>query len=578
MKEKFRKILSEKGIRQKTVIFTMLFFSAAVFISSVTFFLFIKDTKNKMMDKVLENLAEQKRAEIETYFDNLETLAYEIGYASWLQVLFEKNTMDIRTQQELSESVKYFLGSISQMNGELQFAVILNDGNRIGASTGNNLDYSVELKEKSWYSQFEKKGKYIETGYGKGLYTRGQGWYMTIYYPVNNKYSMEQEGVLAVTFREENLKRFGDIGTSGEYVSLEDENGEKIYSGLPEKVQEKLKKESTGYKTKKENIDIGGRTWILQAVLDTENIYIENTQMWVGFAAAMILAMFLFAAGAILFSEYLTKPILKCRDYMIKIRNNQMGVHMENHYHDELGELIDGFNEMSASISDLIERNKVISTLQKETEYQMLQQQINPHFLYNTLEIINGLIFSHKEKDAINVCENLGLMFRYSLNQSKWLKVKEEIGYIRQYLTIIRYKMPDLSVDWEIGEGVESRRILKAILQPIVENCIRHGFFQKYEECCISISIKEVKKGIEISITDNGRGMNREQYLVILKKLQYIRENPNEKREESIHIGIQNVFHRLFLEYGEAMKFQIITKELTGTRVVVYIPEGEEDA
>lgn len=99
-----------------------------------------------------------------------------------------------------------------------------------------------------------------------------------------------------------------------------------------------------------------------------------------------------------MFSRYLTVPILQCRDSMIKIRNNQMGINMENHYHDEIGEMIDGFNEMSDSILDLIEKNKIISTLQKETEYQMLLQQINPHFLYNTLEIINGLILSKKRQ------------------------------------------------------------------------------------------------------------------------------------------------------------------------------------
>lgn len=254
-----------------------------------------------------------------------------------------------------------------------------------------------------------------------------------------------------------------------------------------------------------------------------------------------------------------------------------MGVYIENQYHDELGELINGFNEMSASIAGLIEKNKMISTLQKETEYQILQQQINPHFLYNTLEIINGLILCGKEMEAVDVCENLGQIFHYNLKQDKWISVKEEIRYLKQYLMIMKYKIPDLSINWDVGKDLENKKILKAILQPVVENAIKHGFKIKREECCISFEIKSENGYISISIMDNGMGMDREIYINILKTIQKIRENPNIKREESVHVGIQNIFHRLYLEYGEAMNFNIITRKNLGTKIQIEIPEEEED-
>ena len=533
--------------------------------------------KQRAIDKTLENFSMQKKTEIEDYFNNLETMAYEIGFSSWMQVLFERSTLDSRTIQELAESVEYYMGSISEMNGDILIAAIMEDGRRMNGPDGNYLDYSVQIEDKDWYATFLKEGKYIETGNGKGIYTRDMGWYMNIYYPINNRYSMEQEGVLVITLLQDNVDKFVELEIPGEYVALMDESGKRISSRISGELEEKIKQSKSAYKTREETVNIGGREWTIRSILDTGNLRIENKEIWMGFAVAIILITFLFAAGALLFSEYLTKPILKCKEYMIKIRNNHMGVYIENQYHDELGELINGFNEMSASIAGLIEKNKMVSTLQKETEYQILQQQINPHFLYNTLEIINGLILCGKEMEAVDVCENLGQIFHYNLKQDKWISVKEEIRYLKQYLMIMKYKIPDLSINWDVGKDIENKKILKAILQPVVENAIKHGFKIKREECCISFEIKSENGYISISIMDNGMGMDREIYINILKTIQKIRENPNIKREESVHVGIQNIFHRLYLEYGEAMNFYIITRKNLGTKIQIEIPEEEED-
>lgn len=574
--KKIKEKIFRMGLRQKTLTFAMLFFLLAVIISGLAFYSIYRNMRQETMDKVLENFAVQKKTEIQDYFDNLEITAYEIGFSSWMQMLFERNDRNEDTFSDLEESFEYYLGNISQMIGGIRLAAIMKDGSRMKGSDGTYLDYSIQIEKMDWYPEFEKTGKYIEIGNGKGIYTRDVGWYMNIYYPINNQYSLEQEGVLVITLLEENVKEFTKARTSGEYILLEDEEGHVIASGLPEEIRLNLEEQGSNYKIRTEKIDIGGQVWEMTAVLDTENLKIENREIWIGFIVTLVLLTSLFAAGAILFSEYLTIPILKCRDTMMKIRNNQIGVYMENPYDDELGELIDGFNEMSSSIAGLIEKNKTISTLQKETEYQMLQQQINPHFLYNTLEIINGLILCGKDMEAVDVCENLGQIFRYNLNQNKWITVKEEIRYLKQYLMIMKYKIPDLFVDWEIGENVENAKILKAILQPAVENAIKHGFRDKREECCISFEIKKEDEELLISIMDNGSGMSREKYIEILKKLQTIRENPNVKREESVHIGIQNIFHRLYLEYGEDMDFQIITKKNLGTKIQIEIPEEED--
>lgn len=232
---------------------------------------------------------------------------------------------------------------------------------------------------------------------------------------------------------------------------------------------------------------------------------------------------------------------------------------------------------MSESLHDLIEKNRMMSILQKETEYQMLLQQINPHFLYNTLEIINGLILSKKENEAVKVCETLGKIFRYNLNQCKWITIEEEMIYIRQYLLIMKYKIPDLTVYYDIEGKLQGNKILKSIMQPLVENSIKHGFYEKAGECCLTISITEEQDKIQLSVMDNGTGINQEKYRCLMNEFEAIRKNPNQRKETSVHVGIWNVFHRLYLEYGEKMEFKITAKEGKGTKIQIYLPKGDNN-
>lgn len=563
------------GLKQKTVLLAMMFFGAVVVLSCVTFFSIYENMRQETAEKAMDNVVHQKKDEIEGYFENLETLAYSVGYSTWMQTLTQKSNLDVRTMQEIEQGVKDFLASIADMNGDIRLAAVMNNGIRLNSSNGY-LDYSVILEEEPWYPRFLKEGKYIEEGHGKGIYTRGTGWYLNIYYPINDRYSMGQVGILVITIPQSGVQKLAEMGTGGEYMVIKNENGNIITDNIPNEVKKRVIKDVSHYNIRREKVDIGERDWEMEIVLDTSGLVVDSRNIWIGFTVVLLLGALLFVFAAVMYSRYLTVPILQCRDAMIKIRNNQMGINMENSYYDEIGELIDGFNEMSDSIYDLIEKNKIISTLQKETEYQMLLQQINPHFLYNTLEIINGLILSHKENEAVEVCETLGQIFHYNLKQDKWIRVKGELAYIRRYLLIMEYKIPGLSVYYDVDKDVEDREILKAILQPLVENCIKHGFAERAGECCITISIAEKSQSLEIAVMDNGNGMTRERYLSLLKELDKIRQNPNKKKEYSAHVGIWNVFHRLYLEYGEDMDFQIIARENYGTRIQIKLPGGKK--
>lgn len=161
----------DMGLRQKTVALAMMFFAVVVVLSSATFFTIYENMRIETTKKAVESLTAQKKEEVESYFDNLESLAYSIGFSSWMQTLFQPKSLDTRTMQEVSENIEYFLGTISGMNEGVRLAAIMDSGERLQGTSPFHLDYSVHLERKSWYPVFLYNGKYIEEGEGKGLYT-----------------------------------------------------------------------------------------------------------------------------------------------------------------------------------------------------------------------------------------------------------------------------------------------------------------------------------------------------------------------------------------------------------------------
>lgn len=571
---KIRKRISGMKLKEKTILVVLLLLGAAVLISSVTFYALYERMREETIARSMDSFVTQKTTEIENYFDDLNTLAYSIGYSSWMQTLLQQSGMDQRTLREVEDNIRYFMGSVSDMNGTIRISVIMNNNIRLTAPEGNYLDYSINLEEQEWYPLFMEQGVYAESGMGRGIFTRGDQWYLNIYYPINNRYSLEQMGILVFTIERENMQEFMKSNIAGGYLALQDENGNEIQNNFPQELKDGKASHTNRFFNTQETIQIQNMELTMNVVLDKDRFEVDNTNIWFGFCIVLFGMMGVFVIIGTVFSRYITMPIIKCKEALLRIRNNEVGILLENPYKDEIGELIDGFNEMSESLHDLIEKNKMISTLQKETEYQMLIQQINPHFLYNTLEIINGLILGHKDTEAVNVCETLGKIFRYNLNQNKWVTIQEEMRYIRQYLLIMKYKIPDLSVYYDVEPQLEQYCILKSILQPLVENAMKHGFYQKSGECCLTITIQEERGRILLSVMDNGNGISREKYFQLQKELEDIKKNPNQKRDTSSHVGIRNVFQRMYLEYEDSMEFKIIAREGKGTRIQIYLPKG----
>lgn len=228
----------------------------------------------------------------------------------------------------------------------------------------------------------------------------------------------------------------------------------------------------------------------------------------------------------------------------------------------ELKNLSFRFNQMIHQIGELIKRIKKEEEKNREVEFKVLQQQINPHFLYNTLESINALAASSGQKDISKMTINLGRLLRISINGSFEVPVRQEVSHVISYLEIQKIRFEDLfSYEVEIDPDLESEPVLKLVLQPLVENILTHAFDQE-ENGRISIRGTKSQTTGYFFVRDNGQGITQD----ALEKLQKKRD----EKEARGH-GIRNVHDRLKLYYGEKYGLMVCSSQ-EGTIIRISFP------
>jgi two-component system, sensor histidine kinase YesM len=233
---------------------------------------------------------------------------------------------------------------------------------------------------------------------------------------------------------------------------------------------------------------------------------------------------------------------------------------------DELSLISNCFNKMLDDLNQYIDKVYISEIKQKDAEMKALQSQINPHFLYNTLEAIRMKAIADGSKTTGEMIFNLAQLFRYSLKDKDFVLVEDEVQYVKQYIQLFQIRYPNrLHVTYDIPENCYRYRILKFTLQPIVENYIIHGFRKNDWNNQLYIGIKEKDERLHIIVRDNGNGIQEDRLLVIQEMLKN-RCGSNDS------IGLFNVNQRIRLKYGSDYGITVRSIERTETVVEIVIP------
>ncbi|QGQ97719.1 HAMP domain-containing protein [Paenibacillus psychroresistens] len=293
------------------------------------------------------------------------------------------------------------------------------------------------------------------------------------------------------------------------------------------------------------------------------------TMIYIGVIIILINSILLFI-GSIFIARMITIPIKKLLKSMKGIENNEFNEVKIKAGNNELGRLRDGYNimiqEIQKQIKNVIEEQRI----KRKAELNVLQAQIKPHFLYNTLDSITSLAISERVEDVCQLTDALGSYYRTSLSNGKEIiTIKEEIELVKNYLIIQKIRYGEMfSVTYDIDGRVVNNKILKLVLQPLAENALYHGIKAMGEPGSIKISAKYDNHSIRLIVEDDGVGMSTEKITNLLGK-------GNESTNDSF--GIRGTIERLRIFYGQEDLFRIESKPGSGTKVTITIPFNVHD-
>ncbi|AFH61473.1 cache domain-containing sensor histidine kinase [Paenibacillus caseinilyticus] len=305
---------------------------------------------------------------------------------------------------------------------------------------------------------------------------------------------------------------------------------------------------------------------VITVPLDELTQGVQRTREFTLFATLLTISLALVLS--IFLSFALTRSLRKLLLLMKSVQQGNLEVSFPVTTQDEAGRLGNQFNRMIERIRQLIEENTRIGERKKEAELHALQSQINPHFIYNTLESIRMTAEFNDDDEVADMTEILGKLLRYSITDKKeFVQVEDELEHLRNYMKLQEFRYPGrFRLEIEPYGRYESLRMLKLTVQPIVENAILHGM-NPSQTMVVSVSLALSGEDAVMVIKDNGVGMSGE----TLEKLRRSLSLPQAEgdRRDKRGIGLRNVNERLKLYYGEAYGLEVYSTEGEGTEVHV---------
>ncbi|KAI4440252.1 sensor histidine kinase [Schaedlerella arabinosiphila] len=303
--------------------------------------------------------------------------------------------------------------------------------------------------------------------------------------------------------------------------------------------------------------------WKTYSVVAVQDIFPQAAQLRGTIAMIVMLAVFAGLVAVTVLSCSITAPIRELSNAMKQVEQEKFDIEIQSRRKDEIGHLITSFHYMVGKIRQLICEVYQKKIEQKNAEIRALQAQINPHFLYNTLDSINWMLIERDEQDISDVVISLGEILRYAVGgQNHLVPLGSEARYIESYLFIQKNRLEDrLNYQWELAEDTLDVLVPRLIMQPIVENAVIHGIEPLKKGGVILMKAWIEKEMLLIRVTDNGRGMNQEELEALREKISGTDEIEN--------IGMRNIQRRMELTYGQEQAMEIQSVQGEGTTITL---------
>lgn len=470
----------------------------------------------------------------------------------------------------------------------VSISVFTEDGElMITEPSTNKLKPGAKIKNESWFEGplIYPYINHFSVPHSEELFEASNKWVVSLsrglYIKKDNKIV---KAVLLVNVNFKNIdKMCRNVSLSKRgYIYIIDRNGTYIYSPAQESVNESARIEenkniveiSNGSLIEDTNNEkriitinpVNYTEWKIVGISYMDEVVTAKKNFQNYIIGISIFGIVLFFFLSTLVSSKISKPIIELKKSMKMVEAGNFDINIKIKGESEVEELSESFNIMVIKIRQLMEQILIEQEAKRKSEIDALQSQINPHFLYNTLDSIVWMAENGNSQDVITMVTSLAKLFRISISRGKnIISVEQEIEHAKNYLIIqkIRYKNK-FGFDIKIEPEILKYRTLKLILQPIIENSIYHGIEYMVDKGQISISASKVNNKLLFKVSDNGLGMSQDIVDKLLSK--------EFKKTKGSGVGVKNVHERIRLCFGTEYGIEIDSELEEGTTVKLWLP------
>ena len=568
----------------------ILVLSAVVIVTGVS----MKFTNNSIFENSSEythTIIQQMNQNIDSYIDYMENIAYLISSNEDVQDYFFDETVDNEGRYRILNQFRTILDSRSDIRN---VGIISKNGRMLINDGSKSVNQDLDLNTQEWYATALEKpnGPILTSSHVQHIISGERPWVITLSRGIRDRSgSGEKEGVFFIDLNYSAISELCDqstVGTKG-YAFILDAKGNIVYHPQQQQLYNELQTENislimdtdedtvltgTGNDGKLYSISRSEKTgWTVVDCTNVKELLSKSRQA----QSVYVLTAIILVIVALLFSRFMarsiTLPIQKLRDSMKKVQEGDFSVSdVVVDSKNEIGSLTKSFDVMTHRIHELMEQNVHEQEEKRKSELKALQSQINPHFLYNTLDSIIWMAEGKKNEEVVLMTASLARLLRQSIsNEDEVVPIANEVEYARGYLTIQKMRYKDkLEFQIDVDSSILYIPLIKLVLQPIIENAIYHGL--KYKESKGLLIVKGFMKdgNAVLQVIDDGVGMDEETLAHIYDK--------HKVNYHSNGVGVYNVQQRLVLYYGKDYGIIYHSEKGKGTTASVVIPGIQEES
>ncbi|MFG1734201.1 sensor histidine kinase [Paenibacillus sp. 843] len=484
---------------------------------------------------------------------------------------------DSSAATEAFRSMSTTLKNMTMFQDGLQFCVVGQKGHLPVNSTKEDINDNFVPRDAAWYETFERNPEKSRI-----FYNNERGYYLSaekaisIIKPIPDIQTRKPIAYVIMDITYPDFRDMVERIHPSIPIRIHDPSGQILFSNMDPSSQ------PAEADSKLFSRQVSPFTGITIESYVPQQLFIKQiSAIIVVILCIMAVYLFIIFVISLISMKRFTRPIYMLMKAMKQVSRGNLEV-AANYQGNiiELHDLKNSFNILVTGTKDLLKENYEMNLLKTQAELDALQQKINPHFLYNALETISSQAIIDGSKTASIMCQKLGALFTYSLQPQDIVTLEQEIRHLKDYVYIAEISSfyPHIYVDMNIHPDTLDQLIPKMALQPLLENCFKHGFGRDPGHAPMIRIQSSVQDGhIRIEVSDNGKGMSSDEQFRLRESLRQV-----EKRTLSspgTSIGLRHVHSRLALFYGDSYAMDFQSAPSQGMRIVLLVPiQRKEDA